>query len=220
MQYKERFIAKQKSNWSKGLKKFLERSPEQEDERKKKTSVTMKAKIAAEPWRKEKMRETAAATITKWSKSDEGRAHSQKHGTNVLSQKYKSMPEQVLFELVNKKFDGVFTHGRLIQNNRFTSPTKKRQGDIVSLERKIAIEFDGPFHFRPIVNKSSLAEKKIKDEEFNGVLSDDSWIVVRVAESNFSYKTKGFVDGCIEKICDIINSGISGVYKIGDEYDK
>lgn len=209
---------KQKSNFKKGTEAFLKRTPEQEAERKRKTSDTMKAKIAAEPWRKDKMRETAARTITVWARSDEGRKRSRSHGTNVLANMFKSIPERALFEVISSQRDG-FKRGHVLYNKNFANASMKRQCDIVSMNRRCVIEFDGHFHFEPIYGEDKLYQKKRDDESFNIALSSDGWIVIRVSYDTFSYKTKTFDATVIECVCETIDAQVPGVYKIGKEYE-
>lgn len=132
-----------------------------------------------------------------------------------------SKSEQELFKQV-KSIDESFEHGKLLYNKMFTSPSKKRQIDVVCKDKKIAIEFDGPLHFKKH-NYHKECEKRIaRDKEVNCILQRENWIIIRVSFDQFSYSklNYGFSQSLINEIKSIILSKKPGLYKFGKAYEE
>lgn len=217
--YIQRFFNKQRKNAVKGADWYLKKTSEQLEDINNRISSTMSALIEREPWRKDKMRETAKRTITPWARSEEGRSRSHEHGVEKLSRTFHSIPELKLFNVVREKYGDEVQNSRVVYNKKFTNRSKKRQLDVVMFDRKILVEFDGPYHFKPMPDQKSLISKRIQDAELNEVLSSSGWIVIRVGDSTFHRKTKTFDPETILKVFKHIDENIPGVYKLGVEYD-
>jgi len=128
-------------------------------------------------------------------------------------------PEKVLYQEVSRMFPGVFKHNQLIvRRGKFVSTkTNIRQIDIYAKARKIVIEFDGPFHFKPIQGPDVLAHVRMKDAELNTVMTDEGSLVIRISYDMF--KRGKFSDETLTQIEHLVSSNSRGLYQIGSFYN-
>lgn len=140
--------------------------------------------------------------------------------TSVMINSWKSKPELALFEIVKNKYPDFKKNQQLRRVNKFKSTQSgKRQIDIMSLDDKIIIEFDGVHHFKDMHGKDVLEKNKSKDKELNSVMIAEGWTVIRVAYDQYSYKSgEGFNPEIISKICDLINHKERGLFLLGKAY--
>jgi len=140
--------------------------------------------------------------------------------TKVMLESWQSKPEKELFCLINEAYPDVFKKNQQIRRAKFkTTKSGKRQADIFSIEEKILLEFDGPFHFKPIFGNENFENIKLKDQELNNVLGSEGYTVIRVSDDQYAYNIGKFKESCIQKIKEIINEKKRGVFLIGDQYD-
>lgn len=226
--YKKRMQNKQRSNFLKGHDWWKD-DPEKLEAAKKKNSESMKALITAEPWRRDKMRETAKRTLNVWARSDEGRKKSSETAIETsarpeiqasraerLHQIGTSTPEKTLFEFCRSISD-TFEHSRQLNDDSFSCSSKRRQVDILSRSLKIALEFDGPLHFPETSWKSNIADRVKRDQEVENFMKVNHYSYIRVSYDQFSYRS-GFNNECKDKIRDLIMTNAPGVFKIGKFY--
>ena len=129
------------------------------------------------------------------------------------SNKTRSRPEYELFELCTSlDRDAQFEHGLI-----YTTPASSHrfyQLDIVSVERKIAIEFDGVFHFRCLFGLERFERQVRRDREVNDVLPRDGYMLIRVSYDQWS-KRHGFTDTCVKSLTTLLAGHDIGVHFIG-----
>lgn len=140
--------------------------------------------------------------------------------TSVMINSWKSKPELALFEIVKSNYPAFKKNQQLRRVNKFkTTKSGKRQIDIMSLDNKIIIEFDGVHHFKNIHGKDVLEKNKSKDKELNSVMVTEGWTVIRVSYDQYSYKSgEGFKSGVISRICELIESKERGLFLLGEAY--
>jgi hypothetical protein len=130
-----------------------------------------------------------------------------------------SIPEAELFEKV-RNFPGYcFKLNQFVISDLFITQTKRKQIDICDKIRNVYLEFDGPFHFKQtpfgqlqtIQNKDYLLDEYIKTNGF---------VLIRVSFDQFSYRKSdyGFKKECLDRIFEILDNPIPGVYRIGTLY--
>ena len=116
-------------------------------------------------------------------------------------------------------FPGIFKHNQLImRRGKFVSTkTNIRQIDIYAKDQKIIIEFDGPFHFKPVQGVDVLAHVRMKDNELNTVMTAEGALVIRVSYDMF--KRGKFSDDTLAQIERLVSSNSRGLYQIGSLYN-
>lgn len=137
-----------------------------------------------------------------------------------FSSSFQSRPEIELFLWLNN-LDQSFKRSQFLKDDRFETKTKKRQIDILSSTKKCIIEFDGPYHFRDIGNKKFLDVQK-KDSNLDDIASSLGYSVIRVSYDQYSYSRVdgGFERECLERLKELIEKGVPGVFKIGEMYGE
>lgn len=140
--------------------------------------------------------------------------------TSVMINSWKSKPETQLFEILNKKYSFFKRNQQLRRVNKFkTTKSGKRQIDIMSLENKIIVEFDGVHHFNNIHGVEVLKKNIKKDNELNFVMVAEGWTVIRVAHDQYSYNSGGvFSEDSIKRIFNLIDNKERGLFLIGASY--
>lgn len=132
---------------------------------------------------------------------------------------FHSKPQQRLFELC-KKMDNGFEQNQLLWNAAFTTITKRRQIDILHREKKIIVEFDGPYHFKHLKEGDNVEMVKQKDHELNEVAVSLGYTVIRISYDQYSYRGGGtFADVVLGTIDGLVLCPESGLYRMGAAYD-
>lgn len=165
------------------------------------------------------IQENRAKVLKKW--RDNNRVKFNRILKNMIS-KYRSKGERKLMEFL-KTLDGFsFKRNRFLKSPIIPTKTNKKQIDIGDDIRKIYFEYDGPFHFKKIRKDLDLEKIKAKDEALDKVIESRGYTLVRVGYDQFidknNYNKCGFTEECLNKIKNILASGIPGVYKIGEMY--
>lgn len=140
--------------------------------------------------------------------------------TSVMINSWKSKPELELFNILNRMFSFLKRNQKLHRKGKFLSTSSNiRQIDIMSLENKIIVEFDGIVHFKDVYKNNSLNEIQKKDNELNSVMTLEGWTVIRVSYDEYSYRSgKGFNPDTISRICELIKAKSRGLFLFGDSY--
>lgn len=146
-----------------------------------------------------------------------------------MLESWQSRPEKKLFQFVSTMPGFNFKKNQRVKSETFLSLTKEKQIDMADKEKRIYIEFDGIFHFKDVFN-GKLAEVQNKDNLLDQHIIKHGWTLIRVSYDQFLYRTKKidnkkidasyFKQECLDKIIEILNSGIPGVYKIGEAYEQ
>lgn len=142
--------------------------------------------------------------------------------TSVMHKTWQSKPEIDLFKVVDQFFPETFKRNQILKRTgKFLSTkTNIRQIDIMSLENKIVIEFDGIHHFKDVFKKKgNLNEVNKKDQELNNVLVEEGWTVIRVSHDEYDYKENGkFNQTTLDKIFEIVSERRRGLWQFGSSY--
>ena len=142
--------------------------------------------------------------------------------TSVMHKSWQSKPEIDLFDVVDQFFPDTFKRNQILKRTgKFLSTkTNIRQIDIMSLENKIVIEFDGIHHFKDVFKKKgNLNEVSKKDQELNSVLVEEGWTVIRVSYDEYDYKENGkFRQETLDKVFNIVSNKKRGLWFFGNSY--
>jgi len=126
-----------------------------------------------------------------------------------------SKPEKELYKiLVNYNF----RRQVMIQHPDCPNISKKMRVDVGCLKRKILIEFDGPFHFKPIRGVEHLEHRQKRDKIAELYAIENKMTLIRISYDQY---VKGcFLDSCILRLHELLENPLPGVYYIGSEYLK
>jgi very-short-patch-repair endonuclease len=150
--------------------------------------------------------------------------------TAPMIKSFQSKPERILFNYFSQLKPFNFKRNQFIKSKYFTNFSKKKQVDIIDLDNRIYIEFDGKVHFKPIFGDSVLLKTKLRDQELEKVITSNNWILIRISYDQFVYTTKNinkikhdasyFKPESLQQIEAILKSKQPGVYKIGEAYNS
>tara|TARA_B100001121_G_scaffold232020_1_gene205269 strand:+ start:12460 stop:13401 length:942 start_codon:yes stop_codon:yes gene_type:complete len=141
--------------------------------------------------------------------------------TSVMHKSWHSKPEMQLFEIINRIFPNTFKRNQQLKRKNFkTTKSNKRQIDILSLENKVLVEFDGIHHFKSVFKETKNFENTVKrDKELNEVLVEEGWTVIRVSYDEYDYKDNGtFNQETLDKVRKIISNKTRGLWLFGKSY--
>lgn len=143
---------------------------------------------------------------------------------------FQSKPEKMLFEFVSSLENFIFKRNQFIKSENFSNMSKRRQIDMIDKDNRIYLEFDGIFHFKPKIGDDVLLYNKIKDMEVQNHIINNNWTLIRISYDQFKYSTKMvnkikqdnsyFKQEALDKLVEILNSKVPGVYKIGEAYGQ
>ena len=138
-----------------------------------------------------------------------------------MHKSWHSKPEMQLFEIINRIFPNTFKRNQQLKRKNFkTTKSNKRQIDILSLENKVLVEFDGIHHFKSVFKETKNFENTVKrDKELNEVLVEEGWTVIRVSYDEYDYKDNGtFNQETLDKVRKIISNKTRGLWLFGKSY--
>lgn len=119
--------------------------------------------------------------------------------TSKIVKMQSSKPEKALAAWTRQTFvEHEFRSSQKMYHGSFTTVSKQRQIDIFSKKLGIAIEFDGPIHFKNIPSWNQLEEVQKRDAEVNSVLSTE-FLLIRVSYDQW-HPIRGFTEGCLTQI--------------------
>jgi len=161
-----------------------------------------------------------SAQLTRWRENNPEEFYEK--CTSVMHKSWQSKPEIDLFNVVDQFFPNTFKRNQILKRTgKFLSTkTNIRQIDIMSLEDKIVIEFDGIHHFKDVFKKKgNLNEVSKKDKELNCVLVEEGWTVIRVSYDEYDYKENGkFKQETLDKIFSVVSNKNRGLWLFGKSY--
>jgi very-short-patch-repair endonuclease len=143
----------------------------------------------------------------------------------------KTKPELFMISWLNEKYGDLFEWGKMLRSNRFKQDGKsdRKQVDFRSKDRNIFIEIDGPFHFDNLsrqkeIESSSIIEAidraKKRDSILENIVKDKNKTLIRVGYGSWCNSTGRVHDNVLDKISEIVDSSIRGIFKIGDIYGQ
>lgn len=107
-------------------------------------------------------------------------------------------------------------YGIVQRTNQFT-PRNQFEIDMAIPSNRIAVEWDGAGHFRPIYGDKALEKTQAKDARKNDVLVKDGWIVIRCRDHSTGH-SRAFCKRATDSIVGLINQKLSpGVYILDAE---
>lgn len=164
------------------------------------------------------IQEQRSAQLKKW--RDENPDEFYEKCTSKMLDVFHSKPELELFKIVSQVEGHQFKLNQVIKSDLFISKSKLKQIDIGNKKQNIYIEFDGPLHFIN-TNLNQLNEVQQKDKLLDEHILKHEWILIRVSYDQFSYRSSdyGFKKECLEKLFAILDKPISGVHRIGENYE-
>ena len=115
-----------------------------------------------------------------------------------------SRPEKKIYEIC-AEYLGEENLTRQLQIKHSKVPTKSHHArvDIACKEKKIMIEFDGPFHFKPITGEEDLIHRIKRDNAVEEYAIENGWLLVRVSYE--FYKKKKFEEEFVNSFIDALN---------------
>tara|TARA_R100000306_G_C4366167_1_gene137743 strand:- start:165 stop:965 length:801 start_codon:yes stop_codon:yes gene_type:complete len=150
-----------------------------------KRGVDTKVKISekmADVWEnldesEKKRRSKLAAKQWKAKSPDELREFREKAGTKIREAAINGskLERFLMHEMIRAGYEVEFHKEHLIQNERL-------QMDLYLPKLKVAIEVDGPSHFRPIWGEEALAKSMIADANKNGLVLSMGLCLIRVRQ--------------------------------------
>ena len=107
-------------------------------------------------------------------------------------------------------------YGVMQRTNQYT-PRGQFEIDMAIPSRRVAVEWDGAGHFRPIYGDKALSKVKAKDKRKNQVLVKNGWVVVRCRDHSTAHSA-AFCRRAVNEIVKLIESKpTAGVYYIDAE---
>jgi very-short-patch-repair endonuclease len=167
------------------------------------------------------IREQRSARLKVWREEDDKRFY--KTCTKKLidgSTLTKTKPEKWLQVWFNENYSGQFKYAQIIWGKEIPNKSRRKQIDFVSVDKSIWIELDGHFHFERKFEDQDLEHTQEKDRAVNGLAMDRNKILIRISYDQWVQSTGRIKDDCLEKVKEIIEQKIPGVYKIGREYER
>lgn len=133
---------------------------------------------------------------------------------------FQSRPEKKLYEFVKNINNNFKRNQQLVSDIYFkTNKNPRKQVDIIDLENKIILEFDGECHFKNIHGDELLEKIHIKDLELDNFCRDNLYTLIRVSQSCFIYKTvNDFSQVVKSKVEELLKDLKPGVFYLGKEY--
>lgn len=143
----------------------------------------------------------------------------------------KSKPEIYIISWLQEKYPDMFEWGKMIRSKEFliSGKSDRKQVDFRSKDRNIYIEIDGPFHFinlsREKVLNSSIIEEAIertikRDDVLEKVILEKNKTLIRIGYGCWENRSGKINEFVLQKISDIIENKLTGIFKIGDIYGE
>lgn len=143
----------------------------------------------------------------------------------------KTKPELFMIGWLNKKYGDLFDWGKMLRSKLFMQNGKsdRKQIDFRSKDRNIFIEIDGPFHFDNLsrqqeVESSTIVEAinrtKQRDNILEKIVKDKNKTLIRVGYGTWCNSTGRVDEKVLDKISEIVDSGVRGIFKIGEIYGE
>lgn len=132
-------------------------------------------------------------------------------------EKKTSKPERLLYELCKNTLGSSTTKQLQIQHPEIPTKTKRARVDIAHREKKILVEFDGPFHFKPIAGQEHLEHRRMRDLAVEKYAVERGYLLIRVSYDTY---IKGqFTDEAKRAIIEALQSDTrSAVVRIGEMF--
>jgi len=100
-----------------------------------------------------------------------------------------SRPEKILFEICKGVFGEKTSKQLQVQHHLIPTKSHRARIDIANKELKILVEFDGPFHFKPILGEEHLKLRIQRDFAVEQYAVENGYVLVRISYDLFDGKT-------------------------------
>ena len=141
--------------------------------------------------------------------------------TKKMHNSWRSKPEAMLFDFLLKQNGFNFKRNQFVKSNIFNWKSQRKQIDVADKGKRIYVEFDGVFHFKPIFGDDKLAEIKGRDSLLEIYIKSHNWTLIRISYDQFNYKQGGyFAKDCLDKLVKILVDSNRGIFKIGQCYEQ
>lgn len=143
----------------------------------------------------------------------------------------KTKPEKFMIEWLKGKYGERFEWGKMLRSKLFLESGKsdRKQIDFRSNDRNIFIEIDGPFHFTNLARKEetksqviseAIERAKHRDKILEKIIADKQKTLIRVGYGTWCDSTGRVDQKVLDKISQIVDTNLQGIYKIGDVYGE
>ena len=112
------------------------------------------------------------------SKSEEEKKYVIEKGANAIREAARTgarLEKFLLYELTKKKFEVQFHKEHLLKNQRL-------QIDLFVPKLRVAIEVDGPSHFKPVWGEKNLERNKKSDRQKTGLILGQGFVLIRIKQ--------------------------------------
>lgn len=128
-----------------------------------------------------------------------------------------SRPEKLLLELCREILGNDTTAQLQIQHPLIPTKSHRARVDIANKALKVLVEFDGPFHFKPILGEERLMLRKARDKGVERYAVENGYVLIRVSYDTFNGKI--FENRVLDCLRNVSNMK-SCVVKIGNLYSS
>jgi hypothetical protein len=143
----------------------------------------------------------------------------------------KTKPELFMTKWLDQKYKGSFEWGKMLRSKFFMQDGKsdRKQIDFRSKDRSIFIEIDGPFHFdnlsrqkeiQSVAIVEAIDRTKKRDDILENIIKDKNKTLIRIGYGTWCNSTGRVEEKVLDKISEIVDSGIHGVFKLGEIYGE
>lgn len=179
------------------------------------------------------IQEQRAARLKEWRKDnpEEFRTRCWEKMLKAPKQWKKTKPEKWMQRWLQKEYPNTFEWGKMLRSKTFKESGKsdRKQIDFCSKARDIYIEIDGPFHFENMTRKKNInspiiseaIEKTIiRDRATEEVIKNRNKCLIRIGYSCWANSTGRVNQKTLDKLKELIDNNLTGIYKLGEEYGE
>lgn len=131
--------------------------------------------------------------------------------------KRKTKPEKFFHKHADKSLkEFSFKYSQSLFSETFENKSKRRQIDFISSNRMFWIEIDGPLHFKK--DFKGYNEILKKDIAVDLIAKSRKKILIRISFDQWDVKTGIINTVCLNKVKEILDNGVPGVYYLGKKY--
>lgn len=131
--------------------------------------------------------------------------------------KRKTKPEKFFHKHADKSLkEFSFKYSQSLFSETFENKSKRRQIDFISSDRMFWIEIDGPLHFKK--DFKGYNEILKKDIAVDLIAKSRKKLLIRISFDQWDAKTGIINVACLNKVREILDNGVPGVYYLGEEY--
>jgi hypothetical protein len=164
-----------------------------------------------------------SANLARWRAENPDEFYEKCTRAAIESPKARTKPELFVHNyLVNIFPERIWDLGKQIKSELFTTRQSRRaQIDILDRENLIAIEIDGPWHFKCELHQGdnpekSFADRITRDQQLNNVMQILGYCLIRLSYDTWHGRTGIVKPEHMQKLYDLISEAQPGVHFIGE----